>query len=141
MVSASPPSPAIIEWAPRPEPLVAVAVCAFGPVSGRLAAATVGASARNPSLATAVGDNALLVLGEADALPWVDGVAYLGDVGGVLMPCVSQPLDEVMAVRAARALGAQGQVVAVLPNHLLRIERPRPPIDISRLTEHAKRWR
>ena len=140
MTPASPPNRTTIEWNARAEPLIAVAVCAFGPESGRLATAAMAALAHGRSLTAALGDDAILVRGETDALPWVDGAVYLGDVDGVLLPCVNQPVDEAAVVRAAHTKGTDAELVAVLPERLLRIERPRPPVDVSRLTAYAERW-
>jgi hypothetical protein len=68
-----------VGWVPRAVPLVARAVAAVGAparsLAGRLAAlddAALGA------LAAVAGDDLLVVLGAAVALPWVDGVVYLG---------------------------------------------------------------
>ena len=68
-----------VTWTPRDAPLVARAAAAAGAparaLAGRLAAfddAALGA------LAAAAGGDVLVVLGEAAALPWVDGVVYLG---------------------------------------------------------------
>jgi hypothetical protein len=68
-----------VGWTPRDAPLVARAVAASGAaaraLADRLAAlddAALGA------LAAVAGDDLLVVLGAAAALPWVDGVVYLG---------------------------------------------------------------
>ncbi|HEX3765723.1 MAG TPA: hypothetical protein VHW23_43805 [Kofleriaceae bacterium] len=68
-----------VGWIARDAPLVARAVAAVGDparaLADRLAAlddAALGA------LAAVAGDDVLVVLGAAAALPWVDGVVYLG---------------------------------------------------------------
>jgi hypothetical protein len=72
-----------VTWTPRDPPLSVRAVAAVGPaaraLADRLAAlddAALGALAAVAS--TRAGDEVLVVLGAAETLPWVDGVAYLG---------------------------------------------------------------
>jgi hypothetical protein len=66
-------------WRLREPPLAPLAVVARGPVAQRLAARLLRREdAALGALAGVAGEGLLLLLGEADALPWEDGVEYLG---------------------------------------------------------------
>ncbi len=68
-----------ITWRLRDVPLAPLAVAARGEVASRLAQRLLALD--DETLATlqgVVGEGLLIVLGEAVALPWVDGVIYLG---------------------------------------------------------------
>ncbi|MEZ4322005.1 MAG: hypothetical protein R3F61_31325 [Myxococcota bacterium] len=64
-----------VDWAPRDPPLLPLGVAGRGDVAARLARRVL-ASRGAPGWRAVVGDRLLVVLG--DALPWVDGVVYLG---------------------------------------------------------------
>jgi hypothetical protein len=109
-----------IAWRPREEPLAPSAVAAVGAVARALAVRLLAAT--DESLAALRGVAApgvLVVLGAREALPWVDGVVYLGGdprAGGLLLPATLEPSVPVELV--ARAFAARfGPVspVAVLP--------------------------
>lgn len=90
-------SPAgIAAWlVPRPVPLPAAAAVAAGVTSRALARRLLEEpDERLAGLRGVTGDSLLAVLGAADALPWVDGVSYLGcdpDAPRLLLPTTLGP--------------------------------------------------
>lgn len=98
-----------IAWRPRAVPLVARAVVARGAAAGRLARRLLRLDDDALAALTAVaGGGALAVLGAADALPWVDGVVYLGrddDAPLLLVPTALAP--SVPVALLARALATR----------------------------------
>jgi hypothetical protein len=113
--------------------LPALAVAGVGPVALALARRVLAeqevALARWSGVA---GPGVLVLLGEAAALPWVDGVVYLGrdaEAPSLLLPCTLAPdvapalLDRALVTRA-RA----GTPLAVLPRsgHLVPVGAARP---------------
>ncbi len=125
-------------WSARPQPLIARAVAATGAVAvalgrrlaaldedalARLTAVATGgapATASGDALAVAHDGPLLVVLGDADALPWVDGVEYLGrDVAApdLLLPTARAPtvpapaLQHALLARLATARGAAPHAV------------------------------
>lgn len=120
-----------VAWTPRDAPLVARAVAAVGAaarsLADRLAAlddAALGALAavagRGP--AGDPGREVVVVLGEPAALPWVDGVVYLGrddDAPDLLLPTALAPSVPpgvlALAVRAAVSRPGPVAVLAAPP--------------------------
>jgi hypothetical protein len=99
-------------WRPRERPLVPCAVIASGEAAPRLASRvlerTNGELARLRGVA---GDGLVLLVGDADDLPWVDGVAYLGRdaaAPSLLVPTSLEPsiapalFERAVLARAAR---------------------------------------
>ena len=69
----------LVPWRPRGIALVPCGLAARGPVARALAQALLGWSEpRLAALRACAGDEALVVLGEESALPWIDGACYLG---------------------------------------------------------------
>ncbi|MCK6546889.1 hypothetical protein L6R52_13655 [Myxococcota bacterium] len=114
-------APIAITWTAREPPLVATGVFARGrsasQLADRLLTRSDDALARLRGVA---GPGVLVVLGDTDALPWADGVTYLGRDPGApdlvlptaLAPSAPAPLFE----RAlARELDAHG-TIAVVPS-------------------------
>ena len=104
-----------IGFAPRADPLEAVAVAGAGAVARRLAERMIaladGALARLRGVA---GADLVVALGEAGDLPWVDGVQYLGVdlaaprllVPTAVRPTVALELFQLAVLRRAGALRA-----------------------------------
>jgi hypothetical protein len=123
-----------VEWRPRPEPLEPVAVAARGEaaraVARRLLARPDEALGK---VAGVAGDGVLVLIGEAAALPWADGVVYLGRdpaAPGLLLPTAltpSVPLSLLERALLERA-GAGGAPLAVLPGfgRLVSLAAARP---------------
>jgi len=114
------PSRLPVTWSPRSEPLAALAVAAVGPVSLVLARRALVAEARQLSTWNGVaGEGLLILLGDTESLPWVDGAVYLGRdpaAPSLLLPCALAP--DVAPALLERALVAHAQGVtplAVLP--------------------------
>lgn len=103
-----------VEWIPRGEPLAPIAVAARGSVARALAARL----ARRDDAALArltgvAGPSLLIALGESDALPWVDGVVYLGrdpHAPSLLVPTALAP--DVPIALLERALLGRGEGIA-----------------------------
>jgi MoxR-vWA-beta-propeller ternary system domain bpX5 len=66
-------------WLPRAEPLIPVAVCACGDTAARLARRLLEYDEERLAQLRGVGARRTILLqGETDVLPWVDGAIYLG---------------------------------------------------------------
>jgi hypothetical protein len=112
-----------VEWHSRASPLVAKAVVGVGAVARalgqRLAALDDDALA---GLAAVAGDGVLVVLGEAKALPWVDGVTYLGSdatAPDLLVPATFAPDVPVALLAQAVRRRAASSLVAVTPERII----------------------
>jgi hypothetical protein len=120
-------------WSPRAQPLPALAVAGVGPVALALARRVLAeqdaALARWSGVA---GPGVLVLLGDSESLPWVDGVVYLGRdaaAPSLLLPCTLAPdvapalLDRALVTRAR-----VGTPLAVLPRsgHLVPVGAARP---------------
>jgi len=84
-----------ITWRPRHVPLRPCVALGVGDQARLLAIKLVAAGAHQRGALRAVASNGLLcVLGDADALPWVDGVEYLGidpHAPSLRLPTAMQP--------------------------------------------------
>ena len=82
-------------WRPRAEPLAAQAAVAWGAASRALHARLLQlAPEQQAGLSATAAPDLLVVTGEADALPWVDGIAYAGPAGeapGLWLPTLQTP--------------------------------------------------
>ncbi|MBN1205161.1 MAG: hypothetical protein JXB05_09580 [Myxococcaceae bacterium] len=114
------PSRLPVTWGPRREPLAALAVAGVGPVALALARRALAAEDTQLGAWSGVaGPGVLVLLGETESLPWVDGAVYLGRDSGapsLLLPCALAP--EVAPALLERALVARagvGTPLAVLP--------------------------
>lgn len=114
-----------LRWGRREPPLPPAAVLATGAAVPGLAAATAAAVRLGRDLRVLRADDALLVLGRPDDLPWAPEVTYLGWVGPVLLPTTADPGVPTDLLRAAvRA----ADVTVVTDRLLLTGRRPaRPP--------------
>ena len=111
-----------IPFVPRPDVLDPAAAVGLGPVARALARRLLrlGEEALS-ALRGAAGDDVLVVLGAAETLPWVDGVAYLGrDPGAprLLLPTTSRPAvaADTFEQAIARHAAALASPWAVLPD-------------------------
>jgi hypothetical protein len=84
-----------IEWRPRRDPLAPTAAIALEAAARRLAHRMLQLDdAALGRLRGVAGDAAIAVLGEADVLPWVDGIEYLGrtpEAPSLLLPTCLEP--------------------------------------------------
>jgi hypothetical protein len=122
-----------VAWSPRALPLHALAVAGVGPVALALArralAVDDAALARWSGVA---GPGVLVLLGDAESLPWVDGVLYLGRdpaAPSLLLPCTLAPdVAPALLDRALVARAEAGTPLAVLPRsgHLVPVGTARP---------------
>ncbi|HYO53891.1 hypothetical protein [Archangium sp.] len=120
-------------WSPRTCPLPAIAVAGVGPVALALARRVLAtedvALARWSGVA---GPGVLVLLGDTESLPWVDGAVYLGrDVAApsLLLPCTLAPdVAPALLERALVARAHAGTPLAVLPRsmHLVPVGAARP---------------
>jgi hypothetical protein len=124
-------------WGPRAEPLAPAAVVGLGPVAARLGRRllALGPEQRAPLEAVA-GAELLVVLGPREALPWVDGVRYLGrspEAPGALLPTSLAPdLPEALLVRALGRRCPAPFAVLVDPDRLVPLVEARR-VDPDRL--------
>jgi len=107
-----------LDWAPRTTPLIARGVAAAGAVARVLAhkLAALDDAALGALVAVANAE-VIVVLGEASALPWVDGVSYLGRddaAPDLLLPTAALPSVPPAVLQAAiRAMGVQVPVAVL----------------------------
>jgi hypothetical protein len=97
-----------VTWAPRATPLAARAAVAQGAAARALGRRLLDGDDERLALLSAVaGRDLLLVLGDSDDLPWVDGVTYLGserETPALLVPTALAPSVPVAVLdRAVRA--------------------------------------
>lgn len=94
-----------LEWTTREEPLPAVAVAGQGEVARRLGQRLLALDdAQLAQLRGVCAIGELLILGAADALPWVPGVSYLGHEPGsstLLLPTTHAPTFPVVLLEKA----------------------------------------
>lgn len=107
-------------WSPRSEPLTALAVAGVGPVALALARRALEAEEKQLGAWSGVaGSGVLVLLGETQSLPWVDGAVYLGRdaaAPSLLLPCVLAPqVAPSLLERALVAHASAGTPLAVLP--------------------------
>lgn len=125
-----------VRWTTRELPRAPVGVLGSGPVARALAGALLRAGAE-ASVSAAASYADLLVLGEEDRLPWVDGVVYLGRSDGVLLPTtldLTVPID--MVRQALRERGVVHEV-AILPGRVLSFPVPDGEPDPAWLRRYA----
>lgn len=109
-----------LRWIPRETPLSARAVAASGSSARALAhrLAALDDTALSALVAVANAD-LLVVLGEASALPWVDGVIYLGRDDAapeLLLPTALAPTVPPAVLEASvRTMVSRAAPIAVLP--------------------------
>lgn len=120
-------APIAIQWRPRLVPLAPAAAIAVGAASQDFARRLLRETdARLGALMAVAGDELLLVLGDAAALPWVDGVVYLGRdpaAPSLLLPTHQEPIVHAGLLEGAllRAAGAKNPPWAVLPSSSLLV--------------------
>lgn len=109
-----------VRWTPRAAPLAARAVIATGAAATtlgrRLAALSDDALG---ALAAVAGEQLLVVLGESSALPWADGVTYLGRdeaAPDLLLPTALEPTVPAAVLEAAVRKQIAHAPVVVLPS-------------------------
>ena len=134
MPPAEASSPVAVAWGPRDEPLAPLAIAARGSAARALAARLARCDdAGLARLRGVAGPSLLIALGESDALPWVDGVVYLGRdprAPSLLVPTALAP-DAPIAL-LERALLARGPGIAapiavlVAPPALVGVGAARP---------------
>lgn len=109
-----------VRWTPRETPLAARAVVATGAAATSLGRRVAELDDDALGALTAVaGKQLLVVLGESSALPWADGVTYLGRdeaAPDLLLPTALEPTVPAAVLEAAvRKVTSQAAPVVVLP--------------------------
>ncbi|HEY9411308.1 MAG TPA: hypothetical protein VIP77_17145 [Jiangellaceae bacterium] len=113
-MSAQPPD---VRWSRREPPLEVAGACGVGEAARRLRTAVEDRLRAGADLRVASSADALVVLGEAGALPWTDGVTYLGWEGAALLPTTlrSAPSADLLL----QALSRSAELVVIVPGHIL----------------------
>ncbi|MGN6696185.1 MAG: hypothetical protein ACTHN0_18540 [Aquihabitans sp.] len=125
-----------LTWRTREPPLRPVAALARGRVVAPLARAVASALHRGADLSVAAGSDHLLVLGDPEAIPWVDGVDWLGRDGRLLLPTARQPeLSADLVAAAVEQRTGVRPIQILLPDALLVSEVPVGPPDPRLLAE------
>ncbi len=109
-----------VAWRPRNSPLQALAVVGVGPVALALARRVLEADdAALARWSGVAGPGVLVLLGDTESLPWVEGVVYLGRdaaAPALLLPCTLAPdVAPALLERALVARAQAGTPLAVLP--------------------------
>lgn len=116
-------------WQHREPPLQPCGVVARGEVVPSLAAATARYMAAGNDLMVCHADGWLVVLGDSNCLPWVDGVVYVGLEDGLHMSTTSRCSPPAGVVR--RALrpepGPVREVIVLLGRDVLFAPAPARP--------------
>lgn len=123
-----------ISWVPREPPLAPCAAVGRGAVARLLAARLLHRSDEQlTELSGVAGDDLLVVLGPEAALPWCDGVSYLGRGPGapaLLVPTLLEPSVPAGLLERAlvRRFPAAGTPLAVLlgPDQVVELGHARP---------------
>ncbi len=132
-----------VAFVPRTLPLSPVAAAGAGPVALRLGERLLAMEDRHlAALRGAAGADVLVILGEAESLPWVEGIAYLGHDSSaprLLLPTTLAP--DVPAAVFERALFA-GAPAETGPLAVLASPRRVVPAGLARRVERAllERW-
>jgi MoxR-vWA-beta-propeller ternary system domain bpX5 len=112
-----------IRWMRREPPLPIAGMIAQDVVAGRVAESILSRSeAATDSLRVSLNQRWILVLGPENALPWVDGVTYLGWEASLLLPTLwsTTPPSFLMARGLqARLRTYEKPIVAVVPECVL----------------------
>ncbi|MES1245732.1 MAG: hypothetical protein ABUT39_29265 [Acidobacteriota bacterium] len=117
-----------VAWRPRPVPLDPVGVAARGGAARTMARRLLARGDEALSrLSGVAGPDLIILLGDATALPWVEGAAYLGrdaHAPSLLLPTNREPavplplLERALLIRAAR-LHAEPPLAVLLDPPLL----------------------
>jgi hypothetical protein len=142
VVSPQSPVPSFSpSWSPRTCPLSALAVAGVGPVALALARRVLEAGdAALARWSGVAGPGVLVLLGDTESLPWVEGVVYLGRdaaAPSLLLPCTLAPdVAPALLERALLTRAQAGTPLAVLPrsDSLVPVGAARP---VSRDTVRA----
>lgn len=126
-----------LTWEPLEPPREPTAVLATGPAARRLAAAVLDRTRKGRVLRTVFSADTILVLGDAEHLPWVDGATYLGREDGVLLPTVAAPSVPADLLRSALTNTIPGAEYAVLPGRLYSFPTPTGETDQAWLAQYA----
>jgi hypothetical protein len=121
-----------VAWRPRASPLPALAVAGVGPVALALARRVL--AAEDATLARwrgVAGPGLLVLLGETESLPWVEGVFYLGRdtrAPALFLPCTLEPGVAPSLLERALLARESATPLAVLPRsgHLVSVGAARP---------------
>jgi hypothetical protein len=137
--------PIEVAWRVRDEPLEPCAVVARGETARDLAVRLLACDdERLAALRGVAGPSLLVVLGEASALPWVDGVEYLGRdtrAPSLLLPATRAPSIAVQLVeRAVLVHSGKSAPVAVTASFVASVASARP-IARERLVAWVERER
>ena len=126
-------------WRTREPPLPVVGVLAHDRAAARLARRLAGEEALR-DLDAYLDSRTIVVLGQSDDLPWVDGAIWLGEDGAGLYPTTAQAqFSSALIVAAARrAAGVDGTVVAT-PDHTFVLRTNSGVVDPAVLLAFAEK--
>ena len=133
-----------VGWTQRQDPLTPVGVAAVGTRARALARRLLDRDLAAPleRLRAAATADALVILGAASDLPWVDGVVYLGKdpkAGSLLIPtniAPSVPIDALERSLVGRLAGVETPIVVLPLNKRIFSAAPALPLG----TLHLIRW-
>jgi len=125
-----------VTWQVREAPLKPVAVIGTGGVARRLASAVRREAVAELRFAASV--DSLLIVGETDHLPWVDGARYLGSDDGLLVSTTQESSVPADLLRAALAEAMPGQEFAVLEGRVFVFPTPTSGADPRWLQEYSQ---
>lgn len=123
----------VIQWRPLEPPRTPAAVLAEGAAVPLLAEATARRVRDGAFLRAATAEGLLLVVGDGPQLPWADGVTYLGEEDGLLLPTLLAPDVPADLLRQALhqrlAPTAPRRSLVLLPGRVLTFALADRPVD------------
>ena len=127
----SEPAALRVGWENRPEPLEARGMVAFGKSATNLAQRLLEYGDDQLELLQGVGAvQTVLILGDAESLPWVDGSSYLGKdprAPSVLFPTTLRPsIPSELLERVMRATFGAISPCAILPRAIVPYGKAKP---------------
>ena len=135
----------VVEWHPLEPPRAPSAVLAEGDATHELAAAAARRVRGGSTLRAAARAGVLLVVGEAEHLPWAEGVTYLGEEDGVLLPTTRAPGLPADLLRQAVVQrlgpGSPHRRVAVVPGRVVSFELAEAAVDPVWLDDRSREKR
>lgn len=120
-----------IEWVRRAAPLAPCGLWAAGSSATQIATRLLRSTDEERAALTGVAsDDTVVIIGPGSALPWADGVRYLGrdpDAPGLLMTTTVAPaLPSALVLRALRRAGHAGLIAVIQPETVVHLDDALP---------------
>lgn len=138
MSAASQPGPIGIQWVHREPPLAIAGVMAHG-AAARLLLHRLASAEIDPLVRVSTTAGTVVAVGPEQALPWVEGVTWLGRAGPIFTPTTLQTdIAPTLLARSIARHGAAG-IIVVTPDITVVSHLPATPPPAEALTALAER--